>query len=653
MPLVNANPDSKRNIMISTKSKIKILFRESFFPYLLMIVALLVALLIIDRKMENQDNLVVIDLNREEAVSDDQLGIQQKINLANMSWASAPRQVQAIEEINKLIDQRQWKSAITHIENLADARIKNDAEAVVTLGFLYHKTGRYKKGIEILQVAADQNNSLKNDPRYFYTMGLLYGKGRNYQAAIGYFEKYLESKKLSYEAFMNIGHLYYKMGRYDQSLVYFTKSGELSNMDRRARALYWAALAQVKLNKPEKALESLNLAIHNDPGLAGARVQRAKLLIDSKPEESLEDLKKVIQAYPEYLETYHVIAEYYAQSGENEKGLYWLKKGLDNAPNSTKTKSGVGIIYLKLKEYEKARQIFSELLEQFPKSEVYYFSLARSYSGLGDYAKAIEAYHKALVYRPGYYEVFINLGIAYAKSNNPEKALFYYNKAIETNATDASVYFNMGILYSKLDQRPAALKAYQQAIQLQADYPEAYFNMGIVYNRQGNFENARGSYLKAIEYRKDYVNAYYNLANLYDAHGERDKATDLLGEGIGMTDDLKLMNKLAELHETSGDIKNARNLYEKILEKDSENTDALLNLSRLFLTQKNFEESKKFIERYLSANPKSSEGRYVLMVDAYNLGKYEMALNQYEILARISPNYKDMAGYKDKIKSKI
>jgi tetratricopeptide (TPR) repeat protein len=639
------------NLKLNTdlKTKIKILLTESFFPYLFLIITLLIALVVIDRKMESQDDLVVVNLNREDLSLDDQPGILQRIDPANIPSLTDEKKKQTINEINALIDQRQWKTAVKNIENLADAGLKNDIETMLTLAFLYYKKGESQKGIEILNKITAQNN-----PRYYYNMGLLHSRhSSNYPNAIKYFEKYLEYKKSSYEAFMNIGHLHYRLAHNDEALKYFKKSEELSNMQRRAKALYWEAMTYVKMKNIDKALENLDQAIHYDPELVMARVHRAELLIQTDPENSLETLKRLALAYPEYLETYHVIADHYIESGELEKGLYWLKKGLDNAPNSTKTKSGIGVLYLKLKEYEKAKLVFLELSGQFPGDEIYYFNLARSHYGLGDYVQAIETYEKALAIRPDYYEVFINMGIVYAKLNNHEKALYYYNKAAGLNPNDASMYFNMGILYGKLDQKQAAINAYRKATAIQGDYPEAYFNMGIVYARMTDYENSVKSYLNAIYYKKDYINAYYNLAGLYENRGDMKKAMDILDSGIKITQDVKLKNRLAQNYETGKDNKKAQKIYMEILKQDSENTDALFNVSKLYLALRNYNESKKYIDMYLSENPKDTEARYILMVDVYNLGNFDQAWNQWQILDRISPDYKDIADYKDKIISKM
>ncbi|MDH4262055.1 MAG: tetratricopeptide repeat protein [Spirochaetia bacterium] len=635
------------------KTKIKILITESFFPYLFLILTLLIALLVIDRKIDNQDDLVLVNLNREEVDLDDQPSILQKINLENTAYLTDKTKIENVNKINGLIEEKQWKAAISSIENITDVNLKNDMETTLTLAYLYYKKGEYQKGIDVLSKITQSNN-----PRYFYNMGLLYSKNSsNYSKAMKYFEKFLEYKNSSYEAYMNMGYLSYRSKHYDDAIKYFKKSEGLSSMERKAKALYWFALTQIKMQNIDGALESLNQAIHFDPEMVRARVYRAKLMIKSEPEDSLNALKKVAQAYPDYLQTYHVIADYYLETGEYEKSLYWLKKGLDNAPNSTKTKSEIGSIYLKLKEYQKAKIIFSELSEQFPTEAVYYFNLARSHFGLGEeeYPQAIENYKKSLLYRPNYYEVYINLGIVYAKLKQPEpeKALYYYNKAIELGTSDASVYYNMGVLYSKLDQKQAALNAYRKSIQLQANYPEAYFNMGIIFGRLMDYENSVKSYLEAIHYNKDYVNAYYNLANIYESRAEMNKAIQILNSGIENTQDLKLKNKLAQNYEIIKDNEKAQLTYLEILQEDPENKEALLNVSKLLLTLKKYQESSKYIDQYISANPVNSEARYVLMLDAYNLGKFDQAYNQWEILDRMSPNYKDSLNYKSKIISRM
>ena len=387
-------------------AKIKIFLTKNIIPYLFFILTIIIAYLVIDRKMRSSNDVMTNDTIKEEHDIEDQYKISQKINLNLSSSLIDEKTRQKILQINEFIDQGRWIPAMKNMENLIDENSKVDDEIILTLVYLRYKTNDLENGLNDLK----KLGSLKT-PRYYYNQGLLFSKHPStYPEAVRFFEKYMESEKSSGGVFKIIGHLHNQMGHHDQ-------------------------------------------------------------------------------------------------------------------------------------------------------------------------------------------------------------AILYYKKAIEFNKEDAL----------------------------------AYFNLGLAYNQVSRYDNAISSYLNAIHFKKDFIEAYDNLSHVYKIRGDMKNAINILDSGSKITNDLRLKNKLAHCLESSGENIKAQILYTEILQQDPGNEDALFNFSRLFFDLKDYDSSMKYIQLYLSKNPKNFEARYILMVDAYHLGKFDLAYNQWEILDRESPNYRDIADYRVKI----
>ncbi|MDH4199435.1 MAG: tetratricopeptide repeat protein [Spirochaetia bacterium] len=627
------------------KTDWKILFTESFIPFLFLLAALIVSLLALDKYIENRDDITVINLNREQEESDESLSITQKLETRNIP----PQKIEWYNEVNALIENKSWEEAVKKI--IADGKnpqLRNP-ELNLTLAYLYYKTPSWKTGLELLKSVEYANN-----PRYYYNMGLLLSRQtHNGKEAIEYFQKFLTFKNKSYEAMMNIALLYYRQNEYKEAVKFYLKSAEISSLGRKAKACYWTAAALEKLKDKDQALKYLNLAIKLDPEFIPARVRRARLSLKDHPEKAILELEHLAKIYPDNAELYYIISSHYTGKNENDKALKWMRKGIQQIPNSRLLKSNAASLYLNINEDEKAKDLLLELIAQFPKEELYHFNLARAYYGLNDYKLAVEQYNKALELRPLYYEALINLGIVYSKLNSIDAAIQYYNRAIAMKSEDSIVYYNLGVLYSKENLFANSIDSYKRAIFLKKNYPEAWFNLAIVYSKMNAFDDAEKSYIEAIHLNSKYSSAYYNLALLYEKKDLIDKAMETISHGIKQTGDSKLMIRLAYEQKNKGEFKNALSTLEKVLQTDPENEDALFVTAEIHGVLKDFKESTKFVEKYLLLQPKSPEGRYLYLVDLFNLKAYDEANRQYEILNKLSPDFRDSKKYRTEINSKV
>ena len=97
-------------------------------------------------------------------------------------------------------------------------------------------------------------------------------------------------------------------------------------------ALTTRGAAELKLNRPDAAIESFNRSIEIDPTYARAYHMRG-LALESKGDSraALDDFAKAIELNPEYGAAYHSRANLYAKLGENELAtddILWSQQGL-------------------------------------------------------------------------------------------------------------------------------------------------------------------------------------------------------------------------------------------------------------------------------------------------------------------------------------
>ena len=619
--------------------KIKIILTESFIPFLIAMVLFMIGLLLLDRHIENKDDVMIIELDHDKDLSQENFYITQRVEISG----NPNSRYEWIKQLNQLIDSKLWNEAIQLINEREPNLHASHEEIKITMAFLHYKTGSYKKGIDLLK-----SMNFKKSPRYFYNLGLLYSHDERYFLdAITAFERFLTFKNNSYETLMNIAGLYYQLKNYEKSIATYNQAAQVSSMSRKAKALFWKAACLEKTNRDQEALGILDFSIKLDPDFPPARVKREKLRLKKEPAKAIAQLKKLAQVYPDYTETYMIIVNYYIESNNFAIASEWLKEALRQSPNSRVIKSNLGNVYLKLDEFEKAQKIFLDLSQQYPDEENYHFNLARAYSGLKNYKNAQDEYNKALKIKPVYYEAFVNLGIVHARLENFEEAIKYYQNALKLNSKNPRIFYNIGILYGKKKLWDKALEAYSNAISLNENFAEAYFNKALIYSRSGDIKNAESLYLKAIKVNPDYNSAYINLSQMYEKRGDFSKSTQLLTKAVSRIDNAQILNRLADSYKANKENEKALKTCQKILKKYPENESALFSLADIYLNEKKYELSKKAVEKYLLTNPKNQKARYIYLVDLYNLGMYIDAKRQYEVILKLPLELKKKYEMKD------
>ncbi|MDH3620138.1 MAG: sulfotransferase [Gammaproteobacteria bacterium] len=107
-------------------------------------------------------------------------------------------------------------------------------------------------------------------------------------------------------------------------------------------------------------------------------------------------------------------------------------------------------------------------------------------------------------------------------------AIDVYRRFLDRNPADATAHFNVAGLYKKMQQDDLALAALDEAIRLEIDHAEeVHLNKGVLFAETHRPEEAKKSYEKSLSIEPDYVPALFNLAGLLEEEGERQRAIEI------------------------------------------------------------------------------------------------------------------------------
>lgn len=150
------------------------------------------------------------------------------------------------------------------------------------------------------------------------------------------------------------------------------------------------------------------------------------------------------------------------------------------------------------------------------------------------------------------------MGLVYYKKGRFDAAQFLFNRAIAANNTSSELYNNLGLVHLAKNERREALLAFRKALEVNSRDHIAAANVGSIYAQE-----------------KDYIKAAIALEIAFKKG----------------TKDIKILNNYANALTATGRVKEASEIFEKILKENPTNREAMLNHAILLIEnmQKNKE----------------------------------------------------------------
>lgn len=270
-----------------------------------------------------------------------------------------------------------------------------DAEARVDLGRAYLGQGLYDKAIDQFDQALKLDK--ENQGALVYK-GFTYMKRGNNGLALKQFEQeiklyknagYVFENRWLEQAYFNAGVILWKQKKFDRSLEYLKKAGEI----RRADADIYLVMGRVNLDR-------------------GAYDQAVK------------EFEKALEFDPQYADAHYGLGLAYEKNKEIGKAAAEYKQANKIKPNFLEAK----------RDFERVFGKIQKALKEKPNEPSTHFELAMANLGMGNVDEAIEGLKEAIKRKPGFVLAHYNLGQAYEKKSKVEEAKNEYREALKSDS---------------------------------------------------------------------------------------------------------------------------------------------------------------------------------------------------------------------------
>jgi len=281
---------------------------------------------------------------------------------------------------------------------------------------------------------------------------------------------------------------------------------------------------------------------HFEKGNLGeSRIQLEKALeilrkVKSREEEDLESrlqeisLKLTSQSIDQ--------ARKYWDDGDLENALNFFQNALGTVRSeSMKEELLVEISRLKLEmEPQEQIQALQEQIKENPQDLDQHFQLAMEYALHGYFEQAIHELKGVLEKDPKNEEALLRIGNACADSTRHFEAMDYYKQGLAAKG------------------------------ELQAQF---HYRIGNLHQLASNHQEALASYEKCVEMDGEHLDALLSSAKILSRVEDRDQAIDAYEKVLSLDpDDGESLLAIAKLWEDGGYLKNAREIWEEIQDKN-------------------------------------------------------------------------------------
>ena len=417
-------------------------------------------------------------------------------------------------------------------------------------------------------------------------------------------------------------------------------------------------------------------------------------------ESAARAFNEILRLKPDSAEALYQLAIYHFQKQDYIRGFELIERAIENSPQNPfprlaygKALAEVGEFGAAIKQYQGVLDIsekgsrpeeiaiqqmtllkFRRAVQQRDRQQVLELgrSLASSYKDnptilqnvanvfvqAGLFEEARDTYLALQELMPNNPEIDMLLGRMYEDMRRPQQAIGYYESALEKGngtpvAQGAQVRAGVlrGIMALQQGDPQRAHQHFLSVLELDPDNIVANMNVARYLHQQQEFEAARDILLHVLELQPENLEAHFRLALVYlDMNNPFDGVLQLdlvvaraPNSPVGQAAQ-RALARVAERFNLDA-IRNmvaAEQTFQRQLQEDPNDAQALINLGDLRMQQRRPEEAIKFFERAIEADPGNGQAYLKAGVLYDDLREYEKAITAYQRALALIDNDKQI-----------
>ena len=334
------------------------------------------------------------------------------------------------------------------------------------------------------------------------------------------------------------------------------------------------------------------------------------LTLNKQYEDALEKCKMALELESndrEKLKFQLLMGEIFKEMGRFQEAIESVEEAINWDPNYIKGWINLGRLYEEFDNYEKAEIAYKKAIELNPKDPQLYCILGDLYDNQPEMKlEALEAYQQSVSIDPNFGNGWFNLAGIYHEIKRfdlAEKACLK-SLTVPSNYHDEAL-LNLGTLYHVNNRIKDAKKYYLEAAKSSENHIQkrAFYNLGSMLIDSGHLDEGEVALRKVIEIDETFPDAWFKLGFTYILKGDFEEASKCFDETLELNPtNSRAWSYKGAIAERMID-PNAQEFYQRALQHDPENLQALNNLGNILQKNTQYNEAEELFQKAISIEP--------------------------------------------------
>ena len=380
--------------------------------------------------------------------------------------------------------------------------------------------GLFKKAIQI-------------DPSFweaYYNLGILYFNSGQYGKARREFDKIIRALPNFDKPYFGRGLIYDKQKNYTAAGKDFQKVIDLNPNDY--RAYYYLGKIERKQKHFKEARKYLNKGRDINPDYAPIYFEFGNILRnENQVRKSINDYRKAVELAPANDKYREILGEVYYRSQIYYNALNEFRTILKHNPSDAVANFMEGVTIYKQAVLEELVEAFLDILNDQGKGKAPKKKNTASMDPVKKrqvYQDMAAAFTKASQARPKFMQATFNLALTYMEMGDLKLAEKYFKKTIMIAPKLLKAYTKLAEVYEKTNRIQLAIEQYKKAFYLEPAIFVRNPTLGREQNYRNIFKEFMGDLNKRLKRNPHDIKANMTLAKVFMAQGLNGKAANLL-----------------------------------------------------------------------------------------------------------------------------
>lgn len=283
--------------------------------------------------------------------------------------------------------------------------------------------------------------------------------------------------------------------------------------------------------------------------------------------------------------------------------------------------------------------LFKNALERDPNYYEARLQLGLAYLAWGNNIQAEKELEKVLLQDPKNGEVLLHLATVHLNNQAPDKAIQRVELYLKEHPATPLAFELLGNGFAQKGNTYQAEEAYQKALQLNPSQRGARNGLALLYGSTGRMTEARNLLQKSLELDQQNMQAHYLLLQLEGSAGNLAEAIEVGKRLLKLfPDEIRAAYLLGILEISQGDSAAAGQLATDLTTRFPDHPAGVRLQGLVLYTEGKYAEAVEKLQRTVQQVPDLA-GRYILGLTHYQLGDFELALNQFQAVLDEKPEH--------------